>query len=66
VTDIAHLSFRSSLEEVHRIGGGKTEFFQHSWGVPFGVRKLACAFPAPEQLHTNKGGSKLWTSHASR
>jgi len=23
------------------------------------VRKLACAFPEPEQLHTNKGGSKL-------
>src|SRR2546426_11129569 len=25
----------------------------------FGVRKLACAFPEPEQLHTNKGSSKL-------
>ncbi len=27
--------------------------------VLFGVRKLACAFPEPEQLHTSKGGSKL-------
>src|SRR2546426_5788384 len=26
--------------------------------VLFGVRKLACAFPEPEQLHTNKGSSK--------
>ena len=27
--------------------------------VLFGVRKLACAFPEPEQLHTSKGGSTL-------
>ena len=34
-------------------------FLQHSWRVLSGVRKLARAFPEPEQLHTNKGGSKL-------
>src|SRR2546425_10365062 len=39
-------------------------FFQHSWGVLFGVRKLACAFPEAEQPHTNKGGSKLPHSKA--
>ncbi|PYU89082.1 MAG: hypothetical protein DMG08_22765 [Acidobacteria bacterium] len=34
-------------------------FSQLSWCVLFGVRKLACAFPEPEQLRTNKGSSKL-------
>jgi hypothetical protein len=34
-------------------------FFQQSWDVLFGVRKLACALTEPEQLHANEGGSKL-------
>src|SRR5207249_6972653 len=34
-------------------------FFQHSWGVFFGVRKLACAFRSPSNSRRTKGGSKL-------
>src|SRR5213592_5163318 len=34
-------------------------FFQHSWGVFFGVRKLAFALRSPSNSRRTKGGSKL-------